>query len=184
MFFNSPRKIGQELASVFRQMAVPAFHGTDAMREAELSGNFKFPAGFFRDDYCLGFLFGSFDIYIFQTAAQKWANDKQQETMFHAAHHVNGEPETWKSYVERRQSVLPNEAHPLNLGHEHGATLAATTLQIIRPQEYDTNPALIDAVEKVNSNGINFTTSKHEEVCFYLFTGTFKAYVDANWSPA
>lgn len=181
MFFKTPRKSGAEMASVFRQQAVPAFHGTQSMRDAAVSGTFRFPNGFFGDDYCLGFLFGSLDIYILKTGNPKWSKEKKVETMFHAASLVNNEPDTLKRYGERRDMVLLNDDHPLNKGYEHGLTLAATTLRIIRPEEYETNQALVEAVSKVKKNGLNFTTSEHEEICFYLFTGTLKKHVDEHW---
>ena len=181
MFFKTPRKVGEELASSFRQVAVPLFHGTEAMKKAELTGEFRFPDKFFDDDYCLGFLFGSFDAYITRTAAEKWNNDKRLDALFHGAHYINGEPETLARYAERRQNVLPNEDHALNTGYEHGLTVSATVLQIIRPEEYDTNPLLIEASTKVEQQGLRFTSNKHDEVCFYLISDTLKAYIDQNW---
>lgn len=180
MFFNSPKKVGKELAETFRLTTMPAFQSSRVMEQAYTVGQFKYPSGFFQDDYFLGFLVGLLQTYILGSAAANWSNQKKAEVIHQATFFVSGDERLSIKFAKRRQNVLIHEKHPLNEGYNDAVTLAGFALGILNHSEYENNPLLISAIEQAESYQESIGT-KQEAVLLFLFTETFMKRVEGAW---
>ena len=180
MFFNSPKKVGRELAELFRQATVPAFLSTKAMEQANNVGRFKYPSGFFQNDYFLGFLVGSLQTYILGSSAARWSNERKAQVIYQACFFVSGDKRLALEFAERRLNVLMHEKHPLNDGYNDAGTLAGFVQGILPHSEYENNSLLISAIEQAEKHQENIG-NRQDAVTLFLFMETFKKQVESSW---